>query len=352
MYPKRLVFSGGGTQTLVYLPALKALEEKGYLKDVKEWWGTSAGSLIAAIHAVSQSAEKAASILMKWNYTRFRDLNLLNMFQFSEVWGLDNGDCLLREIKAMLDVARTNGSSLLMSDVPGLHVVVSDITSHTTLICSHKTHPTMLVADVVRASMTLPIMICPYKCPLDNHLWVDGGIRANFPWDLIESDEERSQTLGFCMEPTWLNGVMTLNDYLISLVHFEEPAKNKEWIQRWNSNILWFPTPPYPVWYVRMNEEDYALLKTLGLQTLDRMFTTWQTFRIHESSKESSRALTSKKPQSQQQSVPPRIPEQVSHQDHTNGRLGSREYPSLPLPLGPSQDSPRQIPQLSRRWSL
>lgn len=335
-FPKRLVFSGGGTQSLVFLPTLRALEHKGNLKNVKEWWGTSAGSLMASLCAVSQSAEKTAEIMMRWDYSKFRDVNLMNILQLTDVWGLDNGECLLREIEAMLDAAKPGSSQLLLADISGLHIFVSDLTTHTTVCCSSKTFPTLRLAHAIRASMSFPMMICPFRCPLNGHIWVDGGIRANFAWDEVASDEEREQSLGFCLKPTWINGPTTFFDYVFSLVHFDEPAKSKQWMERWKRNILWFPTPPYPVWYVRLRLDDYKLLETISLPVMESALTTW----------------TSRKPQPQQQSEDLRTPPQVSHQGHTNGTLGSHEYLSLQQPSHPSQDSPQQIPRLSRRWSL
>jgi predicted acylesterase/phospholipase RssA len=332
---KRLVFSGGGTQVLVFLPSLKEMEQRGYLQEVKEWWGTSAGALMAALFAVSRSAEKTTTIMMKWDYTRFRDVNLMNLFQLTEVWGLDDGSCLLREVEAMLEEASPGASKHLLSDVPGLSVFVSDLTTHSTLRISAATHGSLRLSEVIRASMTFPILICPYKHTVDRHVWVDGGIRANFAWDHL-SDQEREESLGFYLQPTWINGPMTFFDYISSLVHFDEPAKSKQWMARWKQNVLCFPTPPYPVWYVRIRPDDRDLLESLSLATFQAWLTTW----------------TSRTPQRPQQSVPLRIPAPTSPEGRTDETLGTRECPSPPQPSHPSRDSHKQIPPLSRRWSL
>ena len=44
--PRRIVLSGGGIRALAHLGALDVLEKKGYLKNVKEYVGVSAGAFV------------------------------------------------------------------------------------------------------------------------------------------------------------------------------------------------------------------------------------------------------------------------------------------------------------------
>ena len=95
MFPKRLVFSGGGTRCLVFLPALKRLESAGKLRNVTEWWGTSAGSLLAALLGITKSPTRVHDIMWQTSYDKFRDISLLNMVNFTTTWGLDDGHSMV-----------------------------------------------------------------------------------------------------------------------------------------------------------------------------------------------------------------------------------------------------------------
>jgi patatin-like phospholipase/acyl hydrolase len=61
--PSRLVFCGGGTRCLVFLQTLVELENQNRLVNVKEYWGTSAGALLAALLAITKSAQSVKKIM-------------------------------------------------------------------------------------------------------------------------------------------------------------------------------------------------------------------------------------------------------------------------------------------------
>ena len=61
--PRNLVFSGGGPRGLAYVGALKALEDKTYIKRVERICGTSAGAITAALIAVGVNSEGVKDFL-------------------------------------------------------------------------------------------------------------------------------------------------------------------------------------------------------------------------------------------------------------------------------------------------
>ncbi len=330
--PKRLVFAGGGTRCLVFLPALRILESRQYLTNVSEWWGTSAGALLATLCSLTQSTQRVSEIMETTSYSKFRDVSLLNMVNFTTTWGLDDGHSMVEEIARVLESAQSGASSMTLSDVAGLHIVVADLNIYETVVCSAKTFPTLRLVDAIRASMSLPFFYKPFRCPVNQHIWIDGGLRAAFPWNLL-TPAQRQESLGFAFERPWIQGPSTLTQYLFSMMHFEDPKLIYENKQKWK-NILWFPSPPFPAWYVRIQPDDLVLLNQLGADTAE----DWIT-------RHSAAGNSDTHPLSEN----PCTPLPASHL-HTDGMSESRPPYPEPLPA-PSQDSPPRN-ELHRRWSI
>jgi len=269
MLPRRLVFCGGGTRCLVFLQTLVELEQRGQFVNVKEYWGTSAGALLASLLAVSNSAKTVKQAMLEADYQKFRNVDISNMFTINTSWGLDDGTSLVGEIERLFDIVEPGSSDKKMSDIPGLHIVVADLNTHETVVCSAANYPNMRIVDAIRASMSLPILFRPYKHPEHGHYWVDGAVRAHFPWSVLPDDAARAESLGFTFEKSWANGPKTFMEYLFSMIHFDEPKKMLELKQKWPRNIIFYQSPPFPAWFVKFKQEDYDLVERLGQEAAD-----------------------------------------------------------------------------------
>jgi predicted acylesterase/phospholipase RssA len=337
--PKHLVFSGGGTRCLIYISVLKRLEVAGHLRNVQEWWGTSAGALIATLLAICRSPARVAEIAKEIDFSKFRDVSLLNVVNFTSAWGIDDGYALVSEIERILDMLEPGASRKTMAEISGLRIVVGDLNIYETVVCSDTTFPQLRVVDALRASMSLPIFYRPFRCPINSHIWVDGGIRSIFPWDCLPSDTARREALGFAFERPWIHGPSTFTEYIFSMMHFEDPKRIHAQKKDWPQNIIWFPSPPFPAWYVRLRDDDFELLEALG----SKAFEGWQPPKPLPSP-----VKTSQIPRS---SEGHHTPSQEFPAHHTGGT--SEIPPPCPSPSqAPSQDPPPRTPRSSRRWSL
>lgn len=338
MFPKRLVFCGGGTRCLVFLKTLTELEQRGRLAHVQEYWGTSAGALLAALMALTRSAVKVKETMYAADYLKFRDIDVGNLININKTWGMDDARSLTGEIERLFEMFSPGSKEKRLCDISGLNVVVADLNDHQTLVCNGSNYPNLRAVEAVRASMSLPIFFRPYYHAPTGHHWVDGGLRANFPWDLLPDDVARQESLGFMIEKGWAGGPKSFTDYLFSLIHFDEPRKLKEWKERWPGNIIWYPSLPFPAWFMRLQKDDYALIERMSAEAADRWFTD-------------EARLLPKTPENPTPSEAPCIPVQVFPQHRTNELSGNLKLLSLP-----SQDSfPLQSPHTqssSRRWSV
>lgn len=268
MLPSRLVFCGGGTRCLAFVQTLVLLEKAGRLRNVKEYWGTSAGALLASLLKLG-SAEDVKKTMWSADFVKFRNIEVSNMLNIQSTWGLDDGTSLRNELERLLESIRPGSGSYVLRDVSGVNIVVADLSVHQTIVLNHERYPDLKLVDAIRASMSLPLMFRPFVCPIDGHLFVDGAVRAHFPWALLPNDEARRSALGFTFEKAWIGGPKTFVDYLFSMIHFDEPKKNVDLKRHWPRNILWYPTPPFPAWFVRFREEDYLLVEQMGAAAYD-----------------------------------------------------------------------------------
>lgn len=336
MYPKRLVFCGGGTRCLVFVQTLVEMERRGHLKNVNEYWGTSAGALLAALLSLTKSAEQVKSIMWIADYTKFRNMDVSNLLGIFNTWGLDNAESLTNEIERLFELIQPGNKNLLLKDISGLNIVVSDMTIHETVVCNSNTFPDLRIVDAVRASMSLPIFFKPYICPINGHCWVDGAIRAHFPWLELPNDSARDESLGFTFDKSWSGGPKTFTEYIYSMIHFDEPKKNAILKHKWNNNIIWYPVPPYPAWFVGINNDDLSLVENMGQSAFNKWFISHSVAKMHESPP---------------RNVLPHIPQQVSLQNHINEPLDSPKlYQALSQDSSRHQSLPKQ--PVYRRWSL
>jgi NTE family protein len=337
MYPKHLVFCGGGTRCLVFVQTLIEMERRGYLKNVREYWGTSAGALLAALLSLTNNSESVKNIMWSANYTKFRNMDVANIIGIMSSWGLDNGDSLIGEIERLFEIIKPGGKHLLLKDISGLNIVVSDMTIHDTVVCNSNTFPDLRVVDAVRASMSLPVFFKPFICPINGHCWVDGAIRAHFPWNELPTDDDRNNAVGFTFDKSWEGGPKTFTEYIYTMIHFDEPKKNTALKTKWGNNIIWFPVPPFPAWFVNIRSDDFTLVENIGLMAFNKWFNAINA--------------VAKKTETRPQYVPPHILVPNDSLNHTTEQL---DNPKLYQQLyqAPSQHQSPQTILTRRRWSL
>jgi hypothetical protein len=352
MFPKTLVFSGGGTRCLVLSEVLFLLEKEGCLRDVLKFWGTSAGALLAALYALTRSAAQVKTILWDLDFSSFRNVDVYVMMNIMNTWAIDDGVALQTKIEELLEKALAGGSSLRLRDLPELNICVADLSVRETLILNAGTYPDLRIAEAVRASMTLPIFLAPYRAP-NGHIWVDGGVRANFPWFQVP-EAERSEALGLCFTRTDFEEPRNFSEFILSMIHFDGAKKSN--IPYTSNNVLCVPTPPFPAWFLRLREADYVLVCELARIGYDG----WR---------ERVAAAEGKAPSAS-------VPRHAADSEHPQGTSGSPRpsallcTPQSSFPAHhtaepsdiprvsqlPSQDSSRHSPphkpQISRRWSL
>lgn len=202
--PRRLIFSGGGVRVIAYLGAIQVLEEKGFLKHVKEFCGVSAGGLTALMLALGYSLKVIERFCYEYDFSELRSLEPDSLFEITETFGLDTGENLEKLIHKILkhkgfsadvtfqqlaDSGRAKGVRFWAADIQYLQPVEF----------SAKASPDISVAFALQASMSIPLYFKPLIHPVKKTYLVDGGVFDNYPLSFC-SEEEIQQTIGFAFE--------------------------------------------------------------------------------------------------------------------------------------------------------
>lgn len=223
---ENLVFKGGGVLGIAYAGAIETLEEKGILKNIKRVAGTSAGSIIATLIALKFNSKEIKSILNSTDFKDFVDGG--DLTRIVSTYGIYKGDFLLQWLKDLIKI-KTGSSDTTFGDLFNknfldLRVLATDLTNVELKEFSNKLTPNVIIAEAVRASISIPLIFVAWKftnnIPND-HLYVDGGLLCNYP---ITAFNRLDNTLGFYLKikkelnPLEHNNVMKYIDHLLTAV--------------------------------------------------------------------------------------------------------------------------------------
>lgn len=335
---KHLVFSGGGPRVLTFLASVEVLAKAGKLANVRNYWGNSGGAIIATLMSMNTPLPKIRHIFESFDFTKLRDIDISHLVTFGEHWGLDSGDAFFSHVTTVLNDIRPGAADYTLQEVPALHIAATDLTIGKPVILDSKSMPTMRVIDALRASTSIPFFYKPFRCPVNNHLLVDGAVACNFPWILLPSDAERNVALGFdfftgddaSTEPR------SLSEYIPAILNFRERLWNARHVKPVGPNILRFHVPGFPAWHLALKKEDRDELFDIGQRFTEQWLTQHSVL---------------KKPETLLHSAPPGTPQQSSPSGHTELLLGSHVPEPPSLPQYPCLRSPSEYRPPARRWS-
>jgi len=189
-----LVLEGGGVKGIAYAGAIKALHEKGALKDIKAISGASAGAIASLALACGYHVFEFQKLITEMNFSYFRDDSIgmvRDLYRLFTKYGIYKGDVLTSFIVSILeDVGldeKTTFKDLqyLAANVKServyreLFVTATNISKKRLEVFSAYTTPLMPVAMAVRMSSNIPLFWPAIEWGGD--LYVDGGMLCNYP---------------------------------------------------------------------------------------------------------------------------------------------------------------------------
>lgn len=218
---KHLVFQGGGVKGLAYVGALEELDTLGILPQIEGVAGTSAGSIVSALVSLRYPVDGIMQIMSSTNMASFMDgQSIISKLKY---FGLHPGDTFLKWIKTQIrqsPLGLSDTATFLDFQRAGardLHVYATDLFTHDIRHFSAGNTPDVVVAEAVRASMSIPVFFNAWKFSNNNpddHLYADGGVLLNFPlFTFDDLGNPPASTLGFVLQNLTGKPVLTPFNY-------------------------------------------------------------------------------------------------------------------------------------------
>lgn len=200
---KNLVISGGGVKMIGALGAIKYLEEKKQLVNVKQYFSTSAGSILSLMLVLGFTSGEIIKFIETFDLKKIFEVNTDNLFttfnvcssaKFEKVIKLFINFKLSKPALSGLGTDTstetafchidTNFGNITMEELYAITGKVLTITSvcvekRAPVYMSYKTFPKIPVWKAVLASSSIPLIFKPVEW--EGLHYVDGGLVDNFP---------------------------------------------------------------------------------------------------------------------------------------------------------------------------
>jgi predicted acylesterase/phospholipase RssA len=221
---KNLVISGGGIKIISILGSLKYLEEKSLIKTIKNFYGTSAGSLLCLLIILGYSSDELVNFIENFDLNKLFIINTDNFFE--DFYSCENNklEKLVKllinyklnkknyENKSILSVClnkqslindqpdgpeynkilKINYENITMNDLflitkKSLTITSVSIKKKKPIYIDHEIYPNLPVWKAILMSCCIPFIFKPIKW--DNDLFIDGAVVDNFPLSKISYDD-------------------------------------------------------------------------------------------------------------------------------------------------------------------
>lgn len=209
----KVAYSGCSTLFYCHLGATKRLMQSF---NIKSGVGTSGGSIIVALIACGYSYEQIERIVKS---IKLKDMYDSNWIPFVNKWGLIKGDAIHLKLKEYIPF------TFKQVDFD-LNIIATKLGQRDSFIFNKTNTPKVLIADAIRASLSIPILFDVYE--LDGNKFIDGGITNNFAIDYFQDN-----TIGIRIKSTYDKVKVPTNpiEYLFEIIQLLMESTEKEHIE-------------------------------------------------------------------------------------------------------------------------
>lgn len=227
---ENLVLEGGGVKGVAFCGAIRALEEKNLMKNIKNIIGSSAGAIIALAISIKLSSYEIEKIMKDIDFNKFLDKRwgIINkLYHFISKYGIYKGDYFLHFIEKIL-LQYTGNKNITFLELhkkykTNLIITGTNLDLGVVQYFNYVDYPNMPVKTAIRISMSIPFFFEAVK--YNNDLYVDGGVLNNYPFNYFT---KYKKTLGFK-----LTGADEYKDCIIH--HYDKEVKN---IKNYSYNLI------------------------------------------------------------------------------------------------------------------
>jgi len=185
---KHIVCSGGGITGLTFYGILKTTHQNKVweLKNIKSFYGTSAGSIMAVMVALDYEWNILDDYIIRRPWQNVFKINLAAVFDIVNCKGVFSKK-IFEDIFSPLFACKDIPMTVTMKEFYELtkidiHIFTAELNAFKCVDISHTTHPDWKILDAIHASCSIPFLFAPLfdgeKC------YADGGILLDYPLDI------------------------------------------------------------------------------------------------------------------------------------------------------------------------
>jgi predicted acylesterase/phospholipase RssA len=261
-----LIMKGGGIKGLAYVGALEELLNYYTFN----WYaGTSAGAITAILLGSGYTVQELNEILSKKNFNDFKDANnikaILNLCTKS---GLYEANSFNEWIEDLLATKLESAVSVEMRDLPFRTTVFASRKDKSIQVFDSLKPDSQksIAAFAARCSMSIPLFFTPQK--IDGKNVLDGGVKNNFPVDLILRDNEGMSFVGLYLGNKIYRH--TKNSILKDLLQIWTESNDPEILKKYKNQIIIIDPAPISTLKFKLTDvEKEFLLESGRLSAID-----------------------------------------------------------------------------------
>lgn len=187
-----IVIEGGGMKNMACLGAYKYLEERGHVKHLEKFIGSSVGSMIALLFLIGYTADQVFNMILTTNFQDYMISNpIYYPYNLFFKYGLNDGNKMTKLLGQWMEKKYIHADitflQLYEQTQKVLIVTGTNITKRMTVYFQYETHPNMKVLDAIRASINIPLFFT--SVVIDGDYYVDGGLLVNFPLYYFDTED-------------------------------------------------------------------------------------------------------------------------------------------------------------------
>ena len=286
--PRRIVLSGGGIRALAHLGALDVLEKEGYLKNIKEYIGVSAGAFVGFSILIGYTISELKMLCSVFDFGLIRNLDPEAALAFPTTFGFDNGENLVKLLHSLLRIKKVPITMTFGEwkeshpEGPFLRCFATDLYKTQPREFSFQTTPTVSFVDALRASMSLPAYFTPVKDPITGNILVDGGILHNFPLAFLPL-HQRQDALGisFSYDHTNVSEIPDLLTFFSQIFACYYIPRTYALHKQHPGNCIVIPCGHIQAWDFEATQEQREKIMEMGKEATEDFLQSHKTFQLH-----------------------------------------------------------------------
>ena len=335
MQPTAISFSSSGVLMVGQMGIYCHLHEAGRLTTVKEFYGCSGGSLCAYLGALGVTPTWIREWVQHFDTRPIMNIQEDMVVDYMTTWGVDSGAQALDYIGKFIDTWEPGASRWTFADLarerPGISLTITatNVSAGCQAVFSVVHHPSMRIADAIRASSSVPFYASPWSDASGN-LFCDGAVCESYPRQCVKSPADTLFVV--CEAAPSPPGITSLGDYIHRVMR----------IARFRNHTAEDP-------------DHIIYLKHCGIMLLNFMISKEERLRLFESGLADAACwITQVSPAETEGSLPcSGGPHTLSASRLSPESLSGSHPPGSPWPpRAPVPDSPPSLRRPCRRWSV